>query len=71
MKANNINKTSQNICKCGSWLNHWKNFSGRSLPKYCPEKACMKVPELVHMFKKAIPQIDLGILFLCAKIIMQ
>jgi len=46
MKVNNINGTSQNICKCGSWLKHWENFSGQLLPKYCPEKACMKAPEV-------------------------
>lgn len=45
MRVNNINGTSDNICKCGSWLEHWKNFSGQSIPSYCPEKSCMKKPE--------------------------
>jgi len=46
VRVNNINGTSQNICKCGSWLKHWENFSNQSLPKYCPEKACTKAPEV-------------------------
>jgi hypothetical protein len=30
MKVKNINGTSQNKCKCGSWLQHWRNYSGQS-----------------------------------------
>ena len=40
MKIRNINGTSQKTCKCGSWLNHWGNFSGQPVPSYCPEKSC-------------------------------
>ena len=40
MKIININGTSQKICKCGSWLNHWINYSGQPVPSYCPEKSC-------------------------------
>jgi len=40
MKVKNINGTSQNNCKCGSWLDHWKNFSGQQIPKFCSEKNC-------------------------------
>ena len=46
MKVKNINGTSQRTCKCGSWLDHWKNYSGRSLPTYCPEKTCTNKPEV-------------------------
>jgi hypothetical protein len=46
MKVTNINGTSQNICKCGSWLEHWKTFSGQSLPSYCPESKCLRSPEV-------------------------
>ncbi len=41
MKVKNINGTSQNVCKCGSWLEHWKNYSGQLLPEYCVEKSCL------------------------------
>jgi hypothetical protein len=40
MRIRNINGTSQNTCKCGSWLNHWKKFSGQAVPSYCPAKNC-------------------------------
>lgn len=46
MKVKNINGTSQNTCKCGSWLDHWKNFSGQTLPSYCPEERCLGKPEV-------------------------
>ena len=41
MKIQNINKTSDNICSCGSWLNHWKKFSGQTVI-YCPASSCHK-----------------------------
>jgi len=46
MKVNNVNGTTGNVCKCGSWLEHWKKFSGQSVPSYCPEKSCTKKPEV-------------------------
>ena len=46
MKVKNINGTSSNICKCGSWLEHWKNFSGQTLPSCCPESGCTQKPEV-------------------------
>jgi len=46
MKVNNVNGTSDNTCKCSSWLNHWKKFSGQALPEYCTEKTCTRKPEV-------------------------
>jgi len=46
MKVHNINATSQSNCKCGNWLDHWKNFSGQSLPALCPVKTCINEPEV-------------------------
>lgn len=43
MKVKNINGTSQTSCTCGSWLQHWENFSGQSKPRYCTVKSCMKI----------------------------
>lgn len=40
MRVNNINGTSQNFCKCGSWLNHWQKFSGQPIPTICPVLSC-------------------------------
>lgn len=42
MRVKNINGTTQDACKCGSWLGHWKKFSGMSVPSYCAEKNCTK-----------------------------
>jgi hypothetical protein len=44
MKVHNVNGTAANTCKCGSWLQHWRRFSGQALPTYCPEKTCLKKP---------------------------
>ena len=41
MKITNINGTSDTMCSCGSWLQHWANFSGRQIPTYCPVSLCM------------------------------
>ena len=46
MRVRNINGTSDKACKCGSWLDHWKNFSDQSLSKYCSEKSCIQKPEV-------------------------
>ena len=46
MKVNNINGTSDNTCKCASWLEHRKKFSGEALPTYCPETNCIKKPDV-------------------------
>ena len=46
MRVKNINGTSDNTCKCGTWLEHWKKFSGQSLPTYCPETKCIQKPEV-------------------------
>ncbi len=46
MKVTNINNTSSNTCQCGSWLDHWKNYSGQSVPTYCPEEKCLSKPEV-------------------------
>lgn len=70
MKVKNINGTSDSICECESWLDHWKKFSGQSPPTYCSEKNCTKKPEVDAMFKKTIQLIVIGTLFLSAVRIM-
>ncbi len=44
MLVKNINGTTGSICKCGSWLDHWKNFSGKFLPATCSEIRCYQSP---------------------------
>ncbi len=46
MKVRNINGTSDTTCKCGSWLQHWKNYSGQSHPADCSVKGCTSKPEV-------------------------
>ena len=41
MRIKNINGTSKNKCNCGSWLQHWKNYSGIT-PSCCSEINCFK-----------------------------
>ena len=36
----NATDTSDKSCKCGTWLDHWKNFSDKSLPLSCRELSC-------------------------------
>lgn len=39
MKLKNINGTAQLNCSCGSWLQHWENYSGQTAT-YCGEVSC-------------------------------
>jgi len=41
VKLRNINGTSDNTCKCGSWLAHWKKYSGQVIT-YCPVSGCLE-----------------------------
>ena len=66
MKVKNINGTSDNTCKCGSWLDHWKNFSGQSVPTYCPEEGCIQNPEVgAHVQKDSSADSSWYIVPLC------
>lgn len=46
MQVTNIDGTSDNTCRCGSWLDHWKRFSGQRAPTLCPEVRCTEAPEV-------------------------
>ncbi len=46
MKAKKNNGTGENICACGSWLDHWKKYGSQALPRYCTEAKCMHAPEV-------------------------
>ena len=41
MRVKNINGTSQNVCKCGSWLQHWRNYSGQQAT-ICRASGCSR-----------------------------
>ena len=44
MKVHNINGTSDNKCKCGSWKAHWEKFNeGKDTwPTYCSVYGCLE-----------------------------
>jgi hypothetical protein len=42
MRIRNINGTGQKKCSCGSWLKHWKKFSGQSA-SFCPVMNCLEM----------------------------
>ena len=66
MKVKNINGTSDNTCKCGSWLEHWEQFSGQDLPKDCPVENCHQTPEVgAHVQKDGEPGSSWYIVPLC------
>ena len=65
-KVKNINGTSTRTCKCGSWLQHWENFSGQSLPRYCPEVGCIEKPAVgAHVQKDSATDRSWYIVPLC------
>lgn len=68
MKVNNINGTSYTTCKCGSWLDHWKNFSRQVVPNYCPTYGCIERPEVgAHVQKENSSDRSWYIVPLCKK----
>ena len=67
MKVKNVNGTSENVCKCGSWLNHWKKFSGQSRT-YCPVVSCLEKIEVgAHVQKDSTTDSSWYIIPLCKK----
>lgn len=66
MRVKNINGTSDNTCKCGSWLDHWTKFSRQSLPSYCVEATCIQKPEVgAHVQKDSSSDTNWYIIPLC------
>lgn len=38
--------TSERECKCGSWKQHWINYSHKDWPKSCSVESCTSAPTL-------------------------
>jgi hypothetical protein len=67
MKVRNINGTSDKTCKCGSWFDHWRYFSGQAIT-YCPVESCMdKVEVGAHVQKDSTTDKSWYIIPLCKK----
>jgi hypothetical protein len=61
----NKNGTGEKDCKCGSWKNHWVNFSGEAWPDLCSVVGCEEKPTLgAHVInpnvsgEKIVPMCD-------------
>lgn len=68
MKINNINGTSDNSCRCGNWLEHWKKFGGKTLPATCREVRCNEKPEVgAHVQKDSLSDKSWYIVPLCQR----
>lgn len=65
-KVKNINGTSDNDCKCGSWLKHWMKYSGQTA-NWCSEKSCIN-KDLVgaHVQKADVSDMSWYIIPLCS-----
>jgi len=46
LKVKNISGTRAGSCSCGSWLDHWKKFSGEPLSIFCAVLDCIQKPEV-------------------------
>lgn len=42
MIVTNLNGTTDNSCRCSSWLLHWMLYSGQNLPHICSVQGCIK-----------------------------
>ena len=42
----NQNGTSDRSCYCGSWIDHWKNYTGSENAAVCVVAGCMKQPTI-------------------------
>ena len=51
MRIKNINGAELEPCKCGDWLQHWKNFSGQPAGGFCPVAHCMGRAEVAVLAK--------------------
>lgn len=66
-KVENINGTSDTECKCGSWIQHWKNFSIQTAT-YCSEESCIETDlEGAHVQKANSTDQSWYIVPLCGK----
>lgn len=45
MQIKNLVGTSDNKCKCGSWLNHWENYAKKP-SLFCSVNGCNEMAEV-------------------------
>lgn len=50
----NKSGTGERKCRCGSWKDHWCNFSGEDWPKICSVHGCTNKPTLgAHIYNSS------------------
>lgn len=61
----NKNGTAERTCSCGTWKQHWINYSGKSWPAICSVSGCTNKPTLgAHVInsevlgEKIVPMCD-------------
>lgn len=67
MRVHNLNGISQDNCSCGSWLQHWKNYSGTPIPSECVEETCTREPEVGAHVQIDVSSINWYIIPLCSR----
>ena len=51
----NKNRTTDRACKCGTWKNHWINYSGKDWPTTCSVEGCTNKPTLgAHVYNSEV-----------------
>jgi hypothetical protein len=53
MKMKIIQGVSKRTWRCESWLEHWQEGGGGTLPLYCAEVNCTQAPEMGGIAMKA------------------
>jgi len=52
MKVKNVKGTYEPSCKCGSWIQHWRNFNKGQSAAICTAKGCSKTVTVGAHVKK-------------------
>lgn len=65
MKVKNVKGTSDKSCSCGSWLNHWKKFSGKTLSSTCATGCLEDATVCAHVQKEGSSDRGIYIVPLC------
>ncbi len=52
IEVKNVKGTAERNCKCGTWINHWENFSLKTLPNTCCVLGCEEIVKVgAHVIK--------------------
>ena len=61
--------TGDRKCKCGSWKQHWKNFSGQTWPNTCTVSGCLNIAtDGLHVFSSEVRFTSFKLMNIDAKI---